>query len=529
MRKAAAVATGDWVRLRKARDFHRLHHKRVGQEKDKLLADMKRLRTHYAQYEPVIRDLRAKYEATTREATRVRLERDRLAQQLALAEEQAGSRGGGGEDAQEVRVRVSVHVATWPSHCIAIAFQEPRVQRIARTTSDAARSQPSGDTAAARGAAAAPPAPAPAPSGPRSAGVPTGRLPNPYRDVVFEPARVAQYVQLACMTSSSGEDGATSGAASVTTSSVAAVAIHPTKPVCATGCDDTTWGLWALPGGERLMCGEGHDQWVSTVAFHPGGGQLASGSGDGTVKLWSLGQRKCVATLGGESKGAAVWSVAYHDGGATVAAACLDKHARLWDLATGKCVLTLRGHGDSVNDVAWQPFGSGIATAGSDRSLIVWDTRTGLPSLTLSGHTAGVHSLAWALAADVLASCDGDGTLRLWDVRTGGATATCSTGTAALNRVAFERSGALLAAGSDDGSIKCVAVAPATATPLRVEATLKGHTEAVQAVAWDPRGEFLLSGSSDGTLRLWGVPPPPPPPPSRSGTAMSHRSAMPVA
>ena len=49
MRQAAALATGDWERLRKARDFHRLHHKRVTQEKDKLLADVKRLRTHYAQ------------------------------------------------------------------------------------------------------------------------------------------------------------------------------------------------------------------------------------------------------------------------------------------------------------------------------------------------------------------------------------------------------------------------------------------------------------------------------------------------
>lgn len=97
MRQAAALATGDWDRLRKARDFHRLHHKRVAQEKDKLLADMKRLRKHYAQYEPVIRDLRTKYEATTREATRVRLERDRLAQQLAQTE--MGRRRSSGEDA----------------------------------------------------------------------------------------------------------------------------------------------------------------------------------------------------------------------------------------------------------------------------------------------------------------------------------------------------------------------------------------------------------------------------------------------
>ena len=38
----------------KERDFHRMHHKRVGQEKNKLLTDIKRLRKHYSQYEPTI-------------------------------------------------------------------------------------------------------------------------------------------------------------------------------------------------------------------------------------------------------------------------------------------------------------------------------------------------------------------------------------------------------------------------------------------------------------------------------------------
>jgi hypothetical protein len=49
VRAAASTATGSWEQLRKERDFHRMHHKRVAQEKDKLLADVKRLRAHYAQ------------------------------------------------------------------------------------------------------------------------------------------------------------------------------------------------------------------------------------------------------------------------------------------------------------------------------------------------------------------------------------------------------------------------------------------------------------------------------------------------
>lgn len=39
-------ARGMWDKLRKERDHHRMHHRRVAQEKDKLLNDLRRLKTH---------------------------------------------------------------------------------------------------------------------------------------------------------------------------------------------------------------------------------------------------------------------------------------------------------------------------------------------------------------------------------------------------------------------------------------------------------------------------------------------------
>lgn len=51
-----------FVRLRKERDFHRMHHKRVVQEKNKLITDIKRLKKHYASYEPTLVTLKQKYE-----------------------------------------------------------------------------------------------------------------------------------------------------------------------------------------------------------------------------------------------------------------------------------------------------------------------------------------------------------------------------------------------------------------------------------------------------------------------------------
>ena len=59
-------ATSTWEKFRKERDVHRMHHKRIGQEKNKLLGDIKKLRKHYAQYEPTIKELKRKYEQETR-------------------------------------------------------------------------------------------------------------------------------------------------------------------------------------------------------------------------------------------------------------------------------------------------------------------------------------------------------------------------------------------------------------------------------------------------------------------------------
>merc|ERR1712226_724522 len=64
---AALKAKDTYVKLRKERDYHRMHHKRVVQEKNKLTTDIKRLKRHYAQYEPTLQQLKKKYEVAMKE------------------------------------------------------------------------------------------------------------------------------------------------------------------------------------------------------------------------------------------------------------------------------------------------------------------------------------------------------------------------------------------------------------------------------------------------------------------------------
>lgn len=77
MSAITAKAKGTWDKFRKERDFHRMHHKRVVQEKKALMTDIKRLKKHYASYEPTIKELRSKYEIAMKEKMMMRLEKDR--------------------------------------------------------------------------------------------------------------------------------------------------------------------------------------------------------------------------------------------------------------------------------------------------------------------------------------------------------------------------------------------------------------------------------------------------------------------
>ncbi|RYG68858.1 hypothetical protein EON64_04170, partial [archaeon] len=74
MREIASKAQATWDKFRKERDFHRMHHQRVVQEKAKLVDDIRRLKNHMRSYEPAIEELKRKYEAVIKEKMLVRYE-----------------------------------------------------------------------------------------------------------------------------------------------------------------------------------------------------------------------------------------------------------------------------------------------------------------------------------------------------------------------------------------------------------------------------------------------------------------------
>eukprot|EP01006_Ploeotia_vitrea_P046540 TRINITY_DN67032_c2_g1_i1.p1 TRINITY_DN67032_c2_g1~~TRINITY_DN67032_c2_g1_i1.p1 ORF type:complete len:643 (+),score=375.74 TRINITY_DN67032_c2_g1_i1:56-1984(+) len=445
----ADKARSTWDKLRKERDFHRMHHRRVVQEKNKLITDMKRLKKHYSKYQPMIQQLRKKYDQTVKDRTMIGLARDKLLAKVEALEKQLSSwetlgHGDGDEkDIQDKRAEMSKSGKHKPLNLMARR--------------------------------------------PNDARLPPDERINPLLDTEFPPVATHRFT---LRNTFQGHSMPVSG-----------LAHHPTKPIVATASDDCSWKLWSLPKGELIMSGDGHKDFVSNLDFHPSGGLLSTVSGDGTLKVWDLKQAACVMTFKDHTQ--ALWDCTWHDSGDFVASASMDHSAKLFDVQSQRCRQTLRGHAGSVDCVRFLPFSNTLCTTSGDKSVSLWDLRSGLCVQTFYGHDNAVHHCDFSVKGDSLLSSDADGVVKVWDLRTVGERLHInSTGSTRhpANEARFDKSGTVITVCSDDSSIKVF-----DAMNGKHVLDLEGHEDAVQACVYDPSSEskYLVSCGSDSTFRLW--------------------------
>lgn len=389
-RAVASKAKDSWDKFRKERDFHRMHHRRVVQEKNKLIVDLKRLKKHYEQYEPTLTELRHKYEVAMKEKMLMRLERDRFMTKAESLQKQLSQVQGEGRDENLNSKELSAEAS--------------------RRAKQAQKEAP----------------------------WPTEDRLNPYANANFEASRVGEFKKSQAF---QGHLGA-----------ISRIAFHPKLPVIATASDDHTWRMWSMPEGQLVLSGEGHKDWVSGIAFHPRGSLVATTSGDSTVKIWDVAKERCKHTLTDHNQ--AVWACAFHDLGDFLVSSSMDQTTKAFDLTSMRCRQTFRGHVDSVNYVTFQPFSNNVLTASGDKTVSLWDLRTGLCVQTFYGHANACNQAVFNMKGDTVASCDSDGIVKLWDVRVVSEYLQIDTGQHPANAATFDRSGKVLAIASGDASIK---------------------------------------------------------------------------
>jgi len=453
-RNAAEKAKEVHLKLRKERDFHRMHHKRVVQEKDRLIADIRRMKQHYASYEPTLKALQQKYETAMKEKMLTKLERDRAVGQIQGLQSMGQYVTGYGEETQYSEEK----------HDKLVQQQQEVKERKEKTKTN----------------------------GPKT-------VENNPDDSKFPPDKgvnpLLSKSNKACphLTRSSGFRMTKSMTAHAL--AVSSFALHPRKDLLATVSDDRTWKLWSIPDCEAVMTGEGHTDWISDVDFNPQGSQLVTSSGDTSVKIWDFKQQACVHTLSDHTH--AVWGVSWHSCGDFIASCSMDGTTKIWDMGSLRCRNTLRGHTDSVNSVEFLPFSNTLVTCSADKTISLWDARTGLCAQTFYDHVHAINHVSFNMKGDVLASCDAYGVVKLWDVKSACVMGSVDMGPHPANRVAFDAASSVLAVASNDGTVKMLDIQTLDVTQL------SGHSDAVQSVIFDRNGEYLMSGGSDGDVKIW--------------------------
>lgn len=490
MREVSEKAQATWDRFRKERDFHRMHHKRVVQEKNKLINDIRMLKNHMKSYDPAIEEIKKRYELAMKEKSMMRLERDKLKNRVKALEDQIQT------------------------------LQQPAA------TTDDKKSRTA--TRKVKQHASFPP---------------DGFLVNPYSSIEVEPFNYNSYIKNNLFHETLKFEAHSN--------SISAISFHPKKAIFATASDDETWKLWTVPtadsnkdkdamkGGELVMVGEGHSSWLSDLHFHPHGSHLVTSSGDGSLKIWELAQAKCSHTFSDHSQ--AVWGCEFHVGGDFIASCSMDHTIRIWDIIAGKLRQTLRGHVDSVNAVAWQPYTANVCSASGDKTLSMWDARTGLCVQTLYGHNNSCNHLKVTNRGDTVVSCDADGVVKVWDLRMVSEIGSIDVGPAAINKLALDQAGKTVIAASDDGKVKCINLqdmsiissdlfekigrvpppkvkAQQPPSSGRSKASTSGqsvtasepvapssNSSPIQSVAFSMNDDMILSGGSDSVVKLYSL------------------------
>ncbi|KPA78514.1 hypothetical protein ABB37_06124 [Leptomonas pyrrhocoris] len=524
--------TEQWTQAKKDREYHRVNHQRVVQENARLSRLLKQAGQHAEQVNPTLTESRVRCEQLLKAKSLLIIERDKLKRDNEVLEARVAELEG--QQASNANTMTTTTSTTKP--------KPPAGQRTGKASPGNGKAKgpspppgrrgPASSTAQAKGTAVDGAVDAAAAAADAMAEVfvwPADERPHRGGTGAWSASSVVAVggdggggAHHNAGGSSSGRPGSSSAAVAAAAAArlnppvgspatewaeqanfqahtlpVSSVALHPFKPVVASGCDDGTWRLSALPSGDAVVSGQGHANWISSVCLHPRGTMLATGSGDKTVKLWDFASSRCSVTLVGHTEG--VWDVDFQDTGALLASAGLDKTARVWDVEKGVCRQALRGHLEAVNAARWLPCTNLLLTGSADKSVAVWDARQNTRVQSFTGHRGAVLSVAAGpVDSNVFVSCDTQGAVMLWDARRMAQLLRVECGPQPANCTAIDGSAHFVAVASDDGTIKVIDVEETVVTEL------VGHEGPVQSVAFDvASSRFLVSGGSDRTIRYW--------------------------
>lgn len=276
---------------------------------------------------------------------------------------------------------------------------------------------------------------------------------------------------------------------------------------------------------------DGGDLYVRSLTFNSSDNLFATGSEDNSIRVWDISTLstgteapKLIQTLKGHTQD--VYALEFLDEDRIVSGSG-DQSLKLWSVSEGECLASIQSHpSSSSNDNVDGPRESGItslsisqdrkfiATGSLDRIVRVFELFDELNKEefklieTFEGHTDSVYSVTFDPHDSTVISGSLDRTIRKWSINTMNEAATekCLQ-VISIHRdfvlsvaVSFpsKSSRPFIISGSKDRTVQFW-----DETSESQQLTLQGHKNSVISVAMSPAGGVFATGSGDGRARIW--------------------------
>ncbi len=337
-------------------------------------------------------------------------------------------------------------------------------------------------------------------------------------------------------------------------SSVTCLAVHPHRPLVASGHTNQRIYLWDTNTAKRIPLLMPQGGAVTSLRFSADGATLASGSTTGWVQCWTMeslqvpqlsltasvpirdlewgmSDRQLISLS--DQNEVIVWDVETGDRlhtfqssemapaktvffsnnnipvsplspdeSSAVVVCSEEGRLRLFDLVTKRPIQSLQSPADGLGVITVATVPNNqllLAAANPDQVVRVWNLSTNETLQTFSNLDDPIVSLDIAANGSLLATAS-DQAIRLWDLETGTRYKTLARHQCRVCSLSISQDGAVLAVGNDDCTIKLLNLR--TDSDLK---TLRGHVNWVYAIAFSPDHKSCASGSDDGTIKLWDI------------------------
>uniref|UniRef100_A0A3Q1F082 Sperm-associated antigen 16 protein-like n=1 Tax=Acanthochromis polyacanthus TaxID=80966 RepID=A0A3Q1F082_9TELE len=423
LRMEVLTAGENLTRMQRERNFHRLQHRRVTDDKNQLKKDLKHLKEHLKSYEPAMKQLEDKHQAALRQKMLLSLQKDRVSNTTEVKENQ--------EKAPEKKSPVKI------KHPKDSEF--PVYSRMVKLQVDQVMSEPEKSLR----------------SFSLQRSIKAHQLPiscidlHPKEMMLVSVSDDCRWRMWRLETGEKVAEMMLTGEGH--SDWLSGCSFHPDGTKLATTSGDMTVRLWDFSLGCCVLTFFGHSQPAWSCSFHSSGHFLASCSSDRTTKLWDLNSQRCRLTL--RRHDASVNSVHFLSSSNFLLTASADKTVALWDARLAVCTAVFTGHRHPCSHATSNMATNVVASCDSGGVVNFWDFRNpAKPLATVDVGPMGANQVAFSQSGRALAVASGDGLVRLVEVESCKVTS-LDGHRDGVQSVKFDHKGATVMSAGSDGRI----------------------------------------------------------------------------